>query len=564
MGLISHVSRQFVRRTVAVLPVFQWLPRYRKEWLRPDCVAGFTLAAYAVPVSLAYASLAGLPSQAGLYCYLIGGIVYALFGTSRQIAVGPTSAISILIGSAIGAMALGGSQHQANLAMFTALLAGGIGIIAWLLKLGSVVSFVSETILSGFKVGVGLVIASTQLPKLFGMSSGGNEFFESIAGLFRHLGDVNLPSLAVGIVSLALILLGERFLSGRPVALGVLVLSVAVMYLFPLADWGVKAVGNIPSGLPHLGVPSVALSDASGLIGLALACFLLSYVESITVARTFGIKNRYQIDPNQELLALGVANLAAGLASGYPLAGGMSQSAVNDKAGARTPLSLIFASCAIAVVLLFFTGFMSHLPQPVLAAVVLVAIKDLIHLKELRHLKRVSRVEFYTAMAAVVGVLLFGILKGILLAALFSIILMIKQTAHPRITVLGRFAGSDRFGETSRYPNVERIPGVLALRVEAAFLYFNVQNIKDEILRMINLQIPSAKLVVIDLSTSPNVDLAGARMLNELHDQLAENGVSLKLAEMHGGVRDLLMAEGLIQRLGGFERRMSIAELIDN
>jgi MFS superfamily sulfate permease-like transporter len=325
----------------------------------------------------------------------------------------------------------------------------------------------------------------------------------------------------------------------------------------------VKTVGNIPSGLPPLGLPSVTLSEANGLLGLALACFLLSYVESISVARTFGIKNRYQVDPNQELLALGVANLAAGLASGYPLAGGMSQSAVNDKAGARTPLSLVFASCAIAVVLLFFTGFMSHLPQPVLAAVVLVAIKDLIQLKELRHLKRVSKVEFYTAMAAVVGVLLLGILKGILLAALFSIILMIKQTAHPRITALGRFTGSERFGETSRYPNVERIPGVLALRVEAAFLYFNVQNIKEEILRMINLQIPSVKLVVIDLSTSPYVDLAGARMLTELHDHLAENGVSLKLAEMHGGVRDLLRAEGVIQRLGEFERRMSIAELID-
>jgi high affinity sulfate transporter 1 len=547
----------------SALPVFRWLPHYRREWLRPDCIAGLTLAAYAVPVSLAYASLAGLPSQAGLYCYLIGGIVYALFGTSRQIAVGPTSAISILIGSAIGAMVLGGSEHEANLAMFTALLAGGIGIIAWILQLGSVVSFVSETILSGFKVGAGLVIASTQVPKLFGMSSGGNEFFESIVGLVGHLGDVNFPSLAVGIVSLALILLGERFLSGRPVALVVLVLSVVVMLLFPLADWGVKTVGSIPPGFPHLGMPSVTLADANGLLGLALACFLLSYVESISVARTFGIKNRYRIDPNQELLALGVANLAAGLASGYPLAGGMSQSAVNDKAGARTPLSLVFSSCAIALVLLFLTGFMANLPQPVLAAVVLVAIKDLMRLKELRHLKRVSKVEFYTAMAAVVGVLLFGILKGILLAALFSIILMIKQTAHPRITALGRFPDSNRFGETSRYPNVERIPGVLALRVEAAFLYFNVENIKDEILRLIKLQIPSARLVVIDLSTSPYVDLAGARMLSELHDQLAENGINLKLAEMHGGVRDLLRAEGLIQRLGGFERRMSISDLID-
>jgi high affinity sulfate transporter 1 len=563
MGLFNYLYKHGTQRAVSVLPIFQWLPRYRREWLRPDCLAGITLAAYAVPVSLAYASLAGLPSQAGLYCYLVGGFVYALFGTSRQAAVGPTSAISILIGSAIGSMMLGGSHYQANLAMLTALMAGGIGIIAWMLQLGSVVSFVSETILSGFKVGAGLVIAATQVPKLFGLSSGGHEFFECLAELLRRMGDANFPSLAVGLGSLTLILLGEKYLSGRPVALGVLILSVVVMLATPLAQWGVMPVGAIPSGFPRMGLPSVGLSDASGLIGLALACFLLSYVESISVARSFGIKNRYQVDANQELLAMGVANLAAGLTSGYPLAGGMSQSAVNDQAGAKTPLSLIFASCAIGVVLLFLTGFMSHLPQPVLAAVVLVAIKDLIHLKELRHLKRVSRIEFYTAMAAVVGVLLFGILKGILLAALFSIILLIKLTAHPRVTALGRFVGSDRFGETSRYPNAERIPGVLALRVEAAFLYFNVQNIKEEILRMTNMQIPSVKLVVIDLSTSPYVDLAGARMLNELHDILAENGVGLKLAEMHGGVRDLLRAEGLIERLGGFERRMSIAELID-
>lgn len=563
MGTLNRLQNLIGRRTASVLPILHWLPRYHRNWLRTDCIAGITLAAYAIPVSLAYASLAGLPSQAGLYCYLFGGIIYALFGTSRQIAVGPTSAISILIGSGIGAMALGNGEYQLSLAMCTALLAGGIGIIAWMMQLGNFVSFVSETILSGFKVGAGLVIASTQIPKLFGMTSAGNEFFDSIAGLVRNLGDMNMASFVVGVGSLALILLGERIFSGRPVALGVLVLSMIAMALFPLAEFGVKSVGIIPAGLPRLGLPTVTLADANGLLGLALACFLLSYVESISVARTFGLKNRHKIDPNQELLAMGVANIVVGMGSGYPLAGGMSQSAVNDKAGARTPLALVFTSCAIAAVLLFFTEFMGNLPQPVLAAVVLVAIKDLIQLRELRHLKRVSRIEFNTAMAAVVGVLLFGILKGILLAAVFSILLMIKQTANPRITSLGRFPHSDRFGETSRYPDVERLPGVLALRVEAAFLYFNVQNIKDEILRLIKLQIPSVQLVVIDLSTSPYVDLAGARMLNELHDQLEEQDIRLKLAEMHGGVRDLLQAEGLIQRLGGSDRRMSIAELID-
>ena len=447
--------------------------------------------------------------------------------------------------------------------MFAAILAGVIGVVAWLLKLGGIVSFVSETILSGFKLGAGLVIATTQLPKLFGISSGGSDFFTRIIDLVRHLGDINMPSLAVGLGCLALLLLGERFLPGRPVALGVVILAIVAMSLAPLEALGVKTVGTIPSGLPQLGWPDVRLRDTDGLLGLALACFLLSYIESISVARTFGLKHRYPINPNQELLALGVANFASGVASGYPLAGGMSQSAVNEKAGARTPLALVFASCAIGVVLLFLTGLMSNLPQPVLAAVVLMAVKDLIRFKDLRYYHRVSRLEFNVAMAAVVGVLLFGILKGILLAAIFSILLLLKQASRPRITVLGRFPGSNRFGEVSRYPEAEPVPGVLALRVEAAFLYFNSQNILEEIVRLTGEQQPPVSRVVIDLSTSPNVDLAGAHMLAELHERLTDSGVTLSLAEMHSTVRDLLEADGLLQNLAGSGRRVGMAEIID-
>lgn len=544
------------------LPILRWLPGYERSWLRPDLVAGITLAAYAVPVSLAYASLAGLPSQAGLYCYLAGGIAYAVFGTSNQVAVGPTSAISILIGSAIGAMAAGDASHQWQLAMFAAILAGVISVVAWLVKLGGIVSFVSGTILSGFKVGAGLVIATTQLPKLFGISSGGSDFFTRIIDLARHLGDVNLPSLGVGLGCLALLILGERFLPGRPVALGVVVLSIVVMYLAPLEVMGVKTVGSIPTGLPLPGWPDVRLRDTDGLLGLALACFLLSYIESISVARTFGLKHRYPVDPNQELLALGAANFAAGVASGYPLAGGMSQSAVNEKAGARTPLALVFASCAVGFVLLFLTGLMSNLPQPVLAAVVLMAVKDLIRLKELRHYYRVSRLEFNVAMAAVVGVLLFGILKGILLAAIFSILLLLKKTSHPHVALLGRFPGTDRFGEISRYPEAEQLPGVLVARIESSLVYFNVQNILEEIQRMIRERHYAVRRVVIDLSTSPNIDIAGARMLAELYDRLADAGVTLSLAEMHGALRDLVQADGSLRNLEGCDRRIGIAEIL--
>ena len=555
----EHTWRSRIR---SALPVITWLPQYQRSWLRSDLVAGLTLAAYAVPVSVAYASLAGLPPQAGLYCYLVGGIVYAAFGTSRQLAIGPTSAISILIGSAVGTLAAGDTLRQVHLAATVAVLAGFVGIIAWTLRLGTIANFVSETVLSGFKLGAGLVIASTQLPKLFGISSGGSNFFTRTIGVLRHLGETNLASLGVGLGALALIVLGERLLPRRPITLFVVALSIIVMSYSSLAEQGVKTVGVIPWGFPHFGWPLVGLSEVDNLLAVALACFLLSYVESISVARTFSLKHRYPISAGQELLALGLANFAAGMGQGYPLAGGMSQSAVNENGGAKTPMALVVASAGIGVVLLFLTGLMNNLPEPLLAAVVLIAVGGLIRPRELWHLYRVSRMEFRVAMVATVGVLAFGILKGVLLAAIFSILLLLRRASHPKITVLGKLRGTDGFADSTRYPESEAIPKVLVLRVEAGLFYFNAQNVKNEVLEHTRRQ-GVVELVVIDLSTSANIDLAGVRMLSELDEQVAQAGASLALAEVHGDVRDLLHAEGLETRIPGIAQRMSIAALIE-
>lgn len=549
-------------RIRSAFPVIDWLPQYQKSWLRPDVVAGLTLAAYAVPVSVAYASLAGLPPQAGLYCYLLGGVAYAVFGTSRQLAIGPTSAISILIGSALGTLAAGDALRQSQLAAAVAVLAGVIGIIAWALRLGNIANFVSETVLSGFKIGAGLVIASTQLPKLFGFSSGGSNFFTRIIEVFRHFGDTNLATLGVGLGALALLVLGERLLPRRPIALFVVALSIVVMSYSSLASRGVKTVGAIPQGFPQLGWPVVAWSEVDNLLAVALACFLLSYVESISVARTFSLKHGYPISADQELLALGVANLAAGVGQGYPLAGGMSQSAVNEKGGAQTPMALVVASAGIGVVLLFLTGLMKNLPEPVLAAVVLIAVGGLIRPRELWHLYKVSRMEFRVAMVATLGVLAFGILKGVLLAAIFSILLLLKRASHPRIAVLGQLSGTGGFADSARYPDSEAIPHVLVLRVEAGLFYFNAQNVKNEVLERVHRH-GAVELVVIDLSTSANIDLAGVRMLSELDEQVAQGGASLVLAEVHGDVRDLLHAEGLEKRIPGIAQRMGVATLIE-
>jgi sulfate permease, SulP family len=547
----------------AVFPPAHWLAAYRPQWLVGDAVAGVTLAAYAIPVSLAYASLAGLPPQHGIYGYLLGGLFYALFGTSRQLAVGPTSAISMLVGVTVAGMAGGDLARWADIAALTALVFAGMCILAWLLRLSTLVNFISETILLGFKAGAALTIAMTQLPKLFGVPGGGEHFFERVWTLVGQLGDTNVAVLGFGLAALALLWLGERWLPGRPVALFVVAASIVVLSVTPLADLGFKTVGALPQGLPELRWPALQLRDVDGVIPLAFACFLLAYVESVSAARTLAEKHSYEIDPRQEFLGLGAANVAVALGQGYPVAGGLSQSSVNDKAGARTPLALMFASGTIALSLLFLTGLLRNLPNVVLAAIVLVAVKGLIDVPALRRLWRVSRFEFGIAMVALVGVLLLGILKGVMLAAVVSLLLLVRRAARPHVAFLGRIPGTRRYSDLERNPDNEVIPGVVIFRVEAGLFYFNVEHVRQVVWQKLRAAAVPVRLVVADLSTSPYVDVAGARMLAALHTDLATAGIQFRLVEARAAVRDILRAEGLEGRLGQISRRTSVDDSIE-
>jgi high affinity sulfate transporter 1 len=525
-------------------------------------VAGITLAAYAIPVSLAYASLAGLPPEYGIYGYLVGGLGYALFGSSRQLAVGPTSAISMLVGATLGGIALGDLARWADIAALTALVLAAISTIAFLLRLSSLVSFISETILLGFKAGAALTIAMTQLPKLFGVAGGGEYFFERLFTLAGQLPETNVVVLAFGLGALALLVLGEKALPGRPVALLVVAMAIVALSVTSLKDAGLKTVGELPQGLPDFHWPSLRLRDVDGVLPLAFACFLLAYIESVSAARTLARRNGYEIDARQELLGLGVANLSAAMGQAYPIAGGLSQSSVNDKAGAKTPLALVFASATIALCLLFLTGLLRNLPTVVLAAIVLVAVKGLIDVPELRRLWRASRFEFGISMVALVAVLLLGILKGVLLAAVVSILILLRRAARPHVAFLGRIPGTKRYSDLERNPDNELVPGVILFRVEASVLYFNAEHVRQEIWKRIRAAEPQPRLVLGDLSTSPYVDVAGARMLRELHEELAASGIALRLAEARSGVRDILRAEGLEERVGYFGRRVSVDDVL--
>jgi sulfate permease, SulP family len=545
------------------LPPACWLTNYRVTWLRGDIVAGVTLAAYAIPVSLAYAELAGLPPQAGVYGYLLGGLGYALLGSSRQLAIGPTSAISLMIAGTVGDMAGGDVQRYAQIASLTGFTVAAFCLIAWLLQLSALVRLISDSILVGFKFGAGLTIAMTQMPSLIGSAGGGHNFFERAVLFAGQLTHVHYAVLMVGIVATLLLVLGERFLPGRPVALGVVALSIVAASVLGLPALGVPITGNIPAGLPSLEGPTVRLRDVEGIVPLAAGCLLLAYIESVSAGRAFAAKHGYHLDPRQELLGLGGANLAAALGHGYPVAGGLSQSAVNDKAGARTPLALVVASMTLALCLLFLTGLLENLPKAVLAAVVLTAVASLLDLPELIRMWRVSRLDFYAAAIALGAVLSLGILQGILLAALASILLLLARASQPHVAFLGRIPGTNSYSDIARHPDNEALSGALVFRPEASLMYVNADVILESVLsRLRTVDPPGVRLVVCDLSASPYVDLGGARMLHELHNQLAAQGATLRIIGAHGRVRDLLRAEGVGEKVGGLDRVATLDRLL--
>lgn len=543
-------------------PPAQWLPKYQAAWLGSDVIAGVTLAAYAIPVSLAYAALAGLPPQVGVYGYLLGGLGYALFGSSRQLAIGPTSAISLMIAGTVGAMAEGDTQRYAQIASLAAFTVAALCLLSWLLQLSALVKLISDSILVGFKIGAGLTIAMTQLPSLFGVAGGGHNFFERVALLAMQIGQTHYLVLAVGVIAILLLLLGGRLLPGRPVALAVVALAIIAATVLGLPALGVPTTGEIPAGLPSLAGPALRLRDVEGIVPLAAGCLLLAYVEGISAARTFAARHGYALDPRQEFLGIGAANLATALGQGYPVAGGLSQSAVNDKAGARTPLALVFASITLALCLLFLTGLLENLPKAVLAAVVLTAIAGLFDFPALLRMWKVSRSDFYAASIALVAVLLLGILQGILLAALASVLLLLITASRPHVAFLGRIPGTDSYSDASRHPENEALSGVVACRPEVSLLYINADAVLEAVLGRLRAD-DAVRVVICDLSSSPHIDLAGAGMLHVLHGELTRRGIALRIVGARGRVRDLLRADGLAEKVGGLHRRTTLDDLLN-
>lgn len=551
-------------RIARFLPAVAWLRTCSVAGVRADVVAGFTLAAYLLPSAIADASIAGLPAESGLYAAIVSGAVFWALCGSRQTAISATTAISVVLGASLGAMSRGDTSRHAALAAGAALMVAALCLVAWSVRAGSLMNFVSESVMVGFKAGVALVLALKQLPKLLGVEAAHGSFFEGCAHLFAHAHEAHALSWKVGVAALLALVAGRLFFKNRPVALLVMAGAIALSSATGLASRGVAMLGSVPAGAPTLAIPSVTPDDLNELLPLALACFLLAGVETAAIGRMFSARGGARFDANQELLALAGANAAAGLGRGFPVSGGMSQSLVNESAGARTPLSGLIASGLMLVVALWCTGLLESLPQPVLAAIVLNAAAGLVNAPMIRRFWREDRVELLVAGAALAGVLAAGLLHGVLVGALISLLLLLRQASRPHVAFLGRIPGSRRYSDLARHEDNEAVPGFVVLRPEASLLYFNADHVRDAVIAEVARSVAPVRAVVCDLSASPNVDIAGADMLKHLAVELRARGVDLRIVEARARVRDRLRAAGLEECAGRIDRFTSLADAIES
>jgi len=544
------------------IPLTQWAKNYRKDWLRPDIIAGITVGAFTIPEVMAYVSLANVPPEIGLYAAMVALLVYMIFGSSRQLSIGPTSTLSIMVGATLGSLAIPNASQYLMMVSLVAVTAGALSLLSWVLILGFIVKFISKTVLSGFLAGIALFIVAGQLPKLFGIEGASGTFFERIYYLLLHLDQTNIYTLAIGVGGILFLYLGHKKFPKLPHSLFLVIGSIILITVTNLASLGVSVVGAIPQGLPALVIPDPTLIDADILVTLAATVFLVSYIEGFLFAEEYAAKYRYKVDSNQELLAIGASNLMVGLFQGLPIGGTLSRTAVNDDNGAKTQLSGGVAALLIVVVLLFFTGVFYNLPQVTLASIVIYVIKGLIDVPHFRNIYYFSRKEFGVALVTLLSVLFIGALEGIVIGVILSVVGLLHNMYNPHIAILGKIPGTNRFLDIQRHPEAEIFAHTLIMRVDGSQIFLNTESIKDTIIDLVDNEYKDTKLFILDFESSPFIDYSGIEMLEELYDELNRRGIKIKAANMYGPLRDSIRKSRLEQQIVGCEVSLSIGECI--
>jgi high affinity sulfate transporter 1 len=517
-------------RLPAWAPGFAALRHYRLADLPHDAAGGVAVAAVTVPVSIANAQLAGLPPEHGLYGSILPLLAYALFGTSRQLIVGTSAAAAALVASAIGTLAAGDPAQHLAIAMMLTLLVGLMCLAASVLRLGAIADFLSRPIIVGFMNGLALSIVLSQLGPLFGITLTTEGFFPRVLEFLGSLPGTHLPTLAVGLTSLGVIVAARRFAPRLPAPLVALLVAGIVVQVLALQAAGVGVLGTVPAGLPALTVPSVPLHQMPVLLAEAAGLTLLSFSSTMLAARSFAEKHRYDVDPDREVAALGAANVAAALSQSFAVTGSALRTAVAEGAGARTQVAGLIAAALLVPVLLYFTGPLQHIPSVALAAVLISAGLSLLNLEDLRAIHRIEPQEFWLAMVATAGVLVFGAIQAILLVVVLALLRFVRLTARPRVEILGELEGGAGYQSVARHPAARSQPGLLLFRYNGPVVFFSAPHFKREVLAAAAAAGPGLRWFVIDLLPVSQVDATGLFAIRDACDALRELGVVVAAA----------------------------------
>lgn len=534
------------------LPILEWLPNYKKTNLQGDLSAGLTVGIMLIPQGMAYAMLAGLEPIHGLYAVTVPLLLYAIFGTSRQLAVGPVAMVSLLTAAGIASLNAGSPEQYLLYALSLAFLVGLIQFGMGVLRLGFVVNFLSHPVISGFTSAAAIIIGLSQIKHLFRINLPNSEHIqEMVVAIAQNIGDIHWLTFGIGVIGIIIIKYGKKIHKSFPAPLVAVIVGIALVSGFDLTAQGVKIVGDVPSGLPTLSSPSFDMGVWNTLLPIALTISLVGFAESFAVAKTIQAKHKnYKLDANQELIGLGMANFGAAFFKGYPVTGGFSRTAVNNDSGAKTALASIFSAVLIVLTLLFFTGLFYNLPSAILAAVVLVAVSGLIDYKEPIHLWHKDKSDFAMLMATFIITLTLGIETGIIAGMVLSLIVVIYRASKPHMARLGRVPGTNIFRNVTRFKDLEERDELLMVRIDGPIYFANVEYIKSNMDQWIADKKDRVNMIVFNMESVTNIDSTGAHELNEWILAWRKAGIDVCLTSIKGPVRDVLNRWGILECVG--------------
>ena len=548
-----------------LLPFLSWLPKYKKDWLSGDLSAGLTVGVMLIPQGMAYAMIAGLPPIHGLYASTIPLVLYALFGTSRQLAVGPVAMVSLLTATGIGALNPEGPEVYLLLAATLAFMVGATQFLMGAFRLGFLVNFLSHPVISGFTSAAAIIIGLSQLKHLLGIKLPKSEHVhEILIAAGQNIGQTHLATLGIGIGAIFIIKYIKKIHRAIPGALVAVIVGILAVWGFGLTEQGVKIVGEVPQGLPGFSLPSFEMGTWQALLSAALTISLVGFMESFAVAKAIQAKHKnYQVDANQELIGLGVANFGAAVFQGYPVTGGFSRTAINDQAGAKTGLASIISAALIILTLLFLTPLFYYLPNAVLAAVIIVAVLGLIDHKEAIRLWQNDRPDFWMLLATFIITLTMGIEIGIGAGVVLSLAMVIFRSTRPHVAVLGRVPNSDYYRNIDRFKELDQRPDVLLVRFDGPLYFANLNYFKDKMEDLIAEKGDTLRLVVLNGDSISHVDSSAVHALEEWIKENQARGIRIHFTSVTGPVRDALRRWGLMDVIGEENFFMSNQRAID-